>query len=302
MGKWSSGASGEGSAHKYVLQTPAFRTAVIVKPCRHIYLSPHLDDAVLSCGGMIHRLSEGGHPVMVLSVFTSGPSSEEEISPHAEHLLQLWRLTSKGYSQRKAEDRNALKMIGAEHLWLDYRDSIFRRNAGTEAEWNYSSEEEVFGSLLDEERSLAEAIATRICGELDLDSPAEAENVVFYSPLGIGGHVDHQLVAMAGNLLAASGYRVVFYEDYPYCDPDYRTQLAPELLEGREYDPASMIPGVVLDVVQLDPSNVEAKIRGVRAYLSQVPVLFDSDEDMVEKVGRVGEERLWSPSDAHAPE
>ena len=39
----------------------------------HVYLSPHLDDAVLSCGGMIHRQAQAGERVVVVTVCAGDP-------------------------------------------------------------------------------------------------------------------------------------------------------------------------------------------------------------------------------------
>ncbi len=36
---------------------------------KHIYLSPHYDDAALSCGGSIHKQATQQEPVAVITVF-----------------------------------------------------------------------------------------------------------------------------------------------------------------------------------------------------------------------------------------
>ena len=41
----------------------------------HVFVSPHPDDAALSCGGLIHSLRELGQNVAVLSVFSGGPDA-----------------------------------------------------------------------------------------------------------------------------------------------------------------------------------------------------------------------------------
>jgi len=51
---------------------------------RHIYLSSHLDDAVLSCGGTIHRLSAGGEAVQVMTLLAGNPTPGSEPLPYAE--------------------------------------------------------------------------------------------------------------------------------------------------------------------------------------------------------------------------
>ncbi|WP_446010685.1 PIG-L family deacetylase [Candidatus Electrothrix sp.] len=40
---------------------------------KHIYLSPHYDDAALSCGGSIHMQAKQQEPVAVITVFAGAP-------------------------------------------------------------------------------------------------------------------------------------------------------------------------------------------------------------------------------------
>ena len=40
---------------------------------KHIYLSPHYDDAALSCGGSIHKQTRQQEPVAVITVFAGTP-------------------------------------------------------------------------------------------------------------------------------------------------------------------------------------------------------------------------------------
>ena len=40
----------------------------------HVFVSPHPDDAALSCGGLIARLRDGGEPVTILTIY-SGPGT-----------------------------------------------------------------------------------------------------------------------------------------------------------------------------------------------------------------------------------
>ena len=44
----------------------------MVDAYRAVFLSPHLDDAVFSCGGLLARLAKTG-PVLVLNLFTEFP-------------------------------------------------------------------------------------------------------------------------------------------------------------------------------------------------------------------------------------
>src|ERR671924_35132 len=56
----------------------------------HVYLSPHLDDAALSCGGAIARHSSAGARVLVVTICTALPSPEGPFSSFAEEQHRQW--------------------------------------------------------------------------------------------------------------------------------------------------------------------------------------------------------------------
>ena len=52
----------------------------------HIFLSPHFDDAVYSCGGTIGvQVSDGLRP-LVITVFGGAPTSPLQLSPFAANI------------------------------------------------------------------------------------------------------------------------------------------------------------------------------------------------------------------------
>ena len=100
-------------------------------------VSPHLDDAVLSCAGLI----AGARGTTVLTVFAGFPPARDAATP-PEFLpgMTSWDQAS-GFAGgddvvglRRAEDRAALAHLGAVPLWLDFLDSQYvvepRESAG----------------------------------------------------------------------------------------------------------------------------------------------------------------------------
>ena len=85
---------------------------------RHIYFSPHLDDAVLSCGGRIARQTSAGLPILVVTVF-AGSGRGATRAPRALAPFQ-------DIAARRREDRRALAVVAADHVWLDFPDAIQR--------------------------------------------------------------------------------------------------------------------------------------------------------------------------------
>jgi LmbE family N-acetylglucosaminyl deacetylase len=91
-----------------------------------------------------------------------------------------------------------------------------------------------------------------------------------FVPLGIGSHVDHQLVLEAGRCLAAQGVEVYAYEDCPYAihTPEgRRTRLA--ALDGKVGEPVLVPIGETL----------EQRLEAIACYASQVPVIFRFTQD-----------------------
>jgi LmbE family N-acetylglucosaminyl deacetylase len=161
-----------------------------------VVVSPHLDDAVLSLGGLIAREVAAGRRVTIVSCYTAGPALES-IPPE--------RRVFGDYSVRRAEDERALARLGAQHRWLDLHERIWRDPPPKKTLHVFHTP-----PRMDDFRELR-AIRT-VIGEL-LDAGCD-----IIAPLAIGHHVDHTEVALAAlrEVLARGAYtRVRFYED-PY--------------------------------------------------------------------------------------
>jgi LmbE family N-acetylglucosaminyl deacetylase len=140
-----------------------------------VIVSPHLDDAVLSLGGLISRETAAGSAVEVVSCFTTGPPPDT-IVPARRALAN--------YAIRRAEDERALAVLGASHHSLDLRERIWR-------EPRLSRPLQVFRTPAHIE-DFAELESIRRAIALALD-----RSDVVYAPLAVGHHVDHFEVALA---------------------------------------------------------------------------------------------------------
>jgi LmbE family N-acetylglucosaminyl deacetylase len=248
---------------------------------RHLFLSPHLDDAALSCGGAIHRWASAGEAVLVVSVMTGDPP-DKDTSAFAATQHSRWDLPpEEAYRIRRAEDRAALGILGAEPAHLAFVDCIYRR--GPEGTY-YTSEEEIFGPVDPDDAELVHDLGQQFA----MLAAGEADEPTVYAPLAFGGHVDHQLVRRAAEAWLDS--RLVYYEDYPYAEK-----------ADPAADPAELAPWLV----PLDEEDLTARIEAVACYRSQIGVLFGSREEMVSRIrayagglappGFVGAERFWRP-------
>lgn len=151
-------------------------------------ISPHLDDAVLSCGGSIFRHVRSGHRVTVATVFTEG--SESDGASHAA---------------RRGEDLSAAAALGFEAMHMGILDAPFRSTSYRDFEGIIYSD-----PCSPEAAALTVDVADRIEAAIATLAPDK-----LLVPLGVGGHIDHEI---AFNACASLEPRctVAFYEDRPY--------------------------------------------------------------------------------------
>ena len=257
---------------------------------KHVYLSPHLDDAVLSCGGAIHRRAATGETVLVLTIFT-GDFEGGELSPFAARLHKEWGNPPQIMTLRCAEDVAALTLLGAQGQHLGYLDAIYR--ADPEGEWLYTGDEALFGGVHLADPLIQDGAEALFADLVERLPPAEQATV--YAPLTVGQHVDHVVVHSVARHLLESGYRVAFYEDYPYAETPQALESALVAVEGEHWRS---------EVIPLDPADVAARVSAIGYYRSQLSILFGGAEAMPNRVwayaaacsvGPGLAERIWWP-------
>ena len=257
----------------------------------HIYLSPHPDDVVLSCGGLVRQQTHAGKRVLVVTIFAAAPAPGAALSPFAQELHARWGHPTSADARRRAEDRAALALLGADVIYWPYADCIYRQTPS--GRFPYASEESLWAAPHPAEDALIAELAARIAA---LSPKIEGEQngpprQVIYAPLGVGRHVDHQITRRAA--ADAQAGVCVYYEDYPYArDPQaVQAALEPERMQWR----AELTP--------LDEQSLEAKITAIAQYRSQLSTFWTSQEEMAAAIrafaGQVGggspAERYWMP-------
>lgn len=233
----------------------------------HLYLAPHLDDAVLSCGGLIARQLRGGARALILTVFAGDPP-EVPPSACAEALAAIREAELSYTSARRAEDQAAAASLGAAHVHWPYPDCIYRYDPQT-GERFYRDTEGIFGEIAPYERlALSSELAVRLQAVCDALRPAAV-----YAPLTVGHHVDHHLAHWAARRLTRRGWDLRFYEDYPYSAMPAAVEA---MLEAGGTWQAEIEP--------LSPADLQAKIKAIACYESQLQGLFGGAEAMPERV------------------
>jgi LmbE family N-acetylglucosaminyl deacetylase len=219
-----------------------------------LFVQPHYDDVPLSCGGIVSLLAERGHEPHMVTVF-AGELVDEMVGEFAAWKHERWKVTDaeQVLAVRRAEDADAARALGAPVRWLGLPDAIYRGD-------RYKSDPELFGALNGEELELAAHLADEIH-----QLPEWREGMRVFVPLGVGSHVDHQLVFEAGRHLASQGTEVYAYEDCPYAIH------TPAGLDAR-----LAILGAAVGEPLLIPIGdaLERRIEAIACYKSQVPVIF----------------------------
>ena len=247
-----------------------------------LYLSPHLDDAVLSCGGQIHHLASLGQRIQIVSVMAA-PAPSAKLSPAARQLHEVSELDDgDAVATRRREDEAACAAVDAEALHLDALDALYRRHPET-GEPFYTSFKALFKPPHPADESSVDTLVERLA------ALPEAKRVC--APLGVGGHVDHVFVRRAAERVFGRR-RLEYYEDYPYAHK--RRALLKVLGRALLWDGAG---GWQSRIWLLNHEDMEAKCRAISCYASQIGGLFGDEETMEDRVwsfaNRVGGERLW---------
>lgn len=171
---------------------------------RYIFLSPHLDDISLSCGGIVNHLHNKGINVEIWSFFAGIPKLIT-LTPFAKSLHDRWNLSIDAPVVRRKEDINACKILGATYKHFDYLDCIYR--VDEQGKPIVEKEEDLYQDLSSSQFPLVRDISSLIQSEITRD-----DNLI--APLTIGNHIDHQIIFQAA--INFSENTLMFYEDFPY--------------------------------------------------------------------------------------
>ena len=251
---------------------------------RHLYLSPHPDDVVLSCGGMIWEQVQRGETVAVVTVFVDSPSPSLKLSDFAQSLHDRWRASASNAGDfpdppalRRAEDAKSLAILDSRITLSQFplTDCIYRTHPFTDQPL-YASEESLFGEVDPADPALEKLSII----------PPPGEGMLVYSPLSIGHHIDHQILRSIVDGWGLDAARVRYYEDYPHVV--IRSNL--QQIVGQHN-------GWVPHVMPLSEAALKAKIKAAAQHHSQISTFWQSVDAMDQAVrgyaSSVGGERLW---------
>ncbi len=224
-------------------------------------LSPHLDDAAFSCGGTLARLAAAGWRVVVATLFTASVPDprgfalacqlDKGLGPEVDYM-----------ALRRDEDAAAVRALGAEPVWLPFREAPHR---------GYESAPALFAGARD-----ADSIVDDLAPALAALIPEHRPDLVL-APQCIGGHADHVQAVRAFDRAGWDG-PVLWWRDFPYVvrDASPREPLRDRMAALPERD------------VALTPAEVEAKRRACLAYASQIGFQFGGAEGLERRLAASG--------------
>lgn len=223
-------------------------------------VSPHFDDAILSCGGMLCSDEWFDSEISVINVFTEISQKKQKMSDViAEYVSEDLAISKskvnldmceRWIATRRKEELFATKTLGIKSFDLGYKDAIFRM---VNDKFIYDTEEKLFLGQVRENVLLEQLVHQfiDICKNYS----------ICYFPAGIGNHPDHIILHLIGKKIQCNHQSVRFYCEIPY-SKDRKE-------EGKMYE--------------INEVNYERKIRAVCEYKTQINWLLKNEKN-IEKI------------------
>lgn len=240
---------------------------------RVVFISPHLDDAVFSCGGLMAAMANQCD-IHLLTCFTASMPDPSGFALACQ--------TDKGLPDnvdymaiRRKEDLRACHILGAETLWLNLPEAPHR---------GYHSAQELFGSKKHQDW-VAKVLLTKlraVFGELRPD-------IVFY-PLGIGNHIDHIQVIQTMKMIEATATNTTFWQwyDEPYLSKNPKQWPGSQHLTHLE---ANKLPEALqqteIIAVNID-EYLDQKMQACAAYETQLNFQFGGKNQIQKTMAKKG--------------
>lgn len=292
---------------------------------RILVVEPHMDDAVLSVGGVMWQQRQECEftvlSVVGVSNFTSYHRMDREY-------FDIGTVTA----LRRAESGTVMRLLGGHHRVLDVHDAPLRYQPGKwTREWYVRHRRSISAFINRSPRDTeVEALTARLVAEF-----AAADLSEIWIPLGVGTSTDHETTrnACLGALLRSPGLvgkvRLFFYQDVPYARqfPWHTEQIVEaltaaggtlelvcddigdampaklRLLEifGSQFKPSYMEPRVIATAHQAAGSS--ERLAEIRYEIKKLPgqldpfALYSGSEPVRTALGRL---EHWYPRHRHA--
>lgn len=228
-------------------------------------MSPHLDDAAFSAGGLIAARAAAGWAATVATCFTASVAAPTGFALACQ--VDKGLAADVDYmALRRAEDVEACAALGAEAVHLRFPEAPHR---------GYGAVPALFGTRRGDD-DVVECLAPALAMLIEEQAPD-----LILGPLCLGDHVDHHVVREA-LLRVGVGRDLLLWEDWPYA----------------ERAPATGAPVLI---APLTPTSRAARIAACAAYRSQLGFQFGGEAAMRARVAAITAERFHHPASGAAP-
>lgn len=180
-------------------------------PC--VFVSPHLDDAYLSCGTLISRLS-GKTDITIINVFTQAHNEEMTLSAKKALRDAGYRDGVSLSEARKKEDAAVYSHYKVDVVNLGFQDALFRKKEKTSLAGKFIPElDHIYPTYRWHMHGKVSKHDTAIAQIFPKIKPYLRKDTLLFIPYGIGGHVDHMVTRQ---VCEANYSGCVYYADFPY--------------------------------------------------------------------------------------
>jgi LmbE family N-acetylglucosaminyl deacetylase len=187
---------------------------IIKNKLKCIFVSPHFDDVALSCSTLLEELA-GKTEIVVINAFTEAHKGPYTLSARKFlHDSTNYSDATNLFNAREKEDTKVLSRFPLSIVNFGLEDALFRRKKQKAFLANVLPE---FDHIYPTYRwHLLKGIAKNDTALFELKKklePFKKENILVFTPYGIGGHVDHLAVRKACIEVFDN---VLLYSDFPY--------------------------------------------------------------------------------------
>lgn len=187
-------------------------------PC--FFISPHMDDAILSAGDLISYLSDKTH-VEVINVFSKPSKRPYSLSARAFLRQCGYNDADDLFRDRILEDKEVLSKIGIKPQYLDLVDATWRKKK------DFGLWSRLLGKFIGEFNNVYPVFRLHIkngrVSPKDSDTKLELakklkeiipDNAYVFCPLAYNSHVDHALVKEV--CIENFPHNIILWSDFPY--------------------------------------------------------------------------------------
>lgn len=216
-----------------------------------LVLSPHLDDAVLSCADYCLKKKQEKFEIFVVSIFTKFNQSNYLSSDAISYMHSSGANKPEQFEKnRKKEDQKAMNFLSFSYTYLNFVDAGFRTNGNKPT---YKTYKQLFsGQIAKTDLKLITKIKSKI-----KNFNKNYEEVLI--PYGIGNHADHIITRKTAELVFDEK-KIKYYLDQPYALKIKNWHLQPMLsIFKNQY------------TIRLTSNK---KKKTLKLYKSQINILF----------------------------